>query len=212
MAEEAGLNAGHAAPEAGEKPAEQQPSPTGRTYTQQDLDAITEKVKATARKQWEAEAAEQRRQSEMTEAQKAQQEAEKAARELAETRAVLTRYERREAVLAAVDGWIPAEFIDAALNGANGDEFDAAAVAGKAKERWESSLARAGAGVPAAPKPPRTGGTPSAVDSSNLGSITSKQAQERAYEMNRKQFGSGTKWWNETVKPYLNDGGRFKEQ
>ena len=215
MAEEAGTVDGAAAPGAGEKPAEQQPSSERPIYTQRDADNIFEKKMKTARQQWEAEQAEKARQSEMTEAQKERARAEKAERDAADAQGRLTYYTRRDAVVQAADGYIPQEFIDAVLSGANGDDFDPALVAAKAKERWDASLSRAGVSATATigrPTPPRTGGTqPTAIQGqTDYSAMTLDQAND---DIARQAQGNPIKAkqiWDATYGKWLRQGGRFK--
>ena len=208
MGEEPEVKAGEAAPAALEEGAGKAATPSGKTYTQQQMDELAEKIRLGERKRIEAEKAEERRLSEMTEAQKLQAKAEKAELDRAAALTELEFYKRRDAVSRKA-GDVPVEFIESAINAFDGEEFDMEAVAEAAKTRWESVVSSRATipvgGASQRPQPPKTGGTPATQGGTNFSGWTSEQIADHA----RKLGGTKGLAFLKEAQAYRSSGGSF---
>jgi hypothetical protein len=147
------------------EPKEKTPETPSPKYTQQDVDSITEKVKRAERDRVMKEIEDQKKQAEMTEAQKAAAKVAELESKLKESDGEM-QYLRASIQLrdeARVLGHVPKVYLDAALDEAmeaDPAKFDVRSVAKAAYDAFvaDNKIASASAGLP--PREPPRGGTP----------------------------------------------------
>lgn len=192
-----------------ETPAAQTPpaAPIPKSYTQADLDSITEKVKTAERKRVIEEQEQQRKDAELSETDKLRKQLADEAAARADLASKLTRRERMDKAKDAATG-VPALYVQAAMDELGEADFKADEVAKKAREMFDAQMNALGyapkTGRPPLPKQAQ-GGTPATTGTTDFSGMTDTQ-----YRMTLMRLtGPDQKQFRFEAGEFVKGGGKF---